>query len=65
MATFPESASQGFPLDGNHGPFLSFGNVGAPYMAKLSLLELMIGLPVWLFSTSVLPTVPTPTLPSS
>lgn len=46
MATFPESTSQGFPLDGNLGPFPSFGNYGAPYMAMLPLPELTIGLPV-------------------
>jgi len=46
MATFPESTSQGFPLDGNLGPFPSFGNVDAPYMVMLSLLGLTIGLHV-------------------
>jgi len=44
MATFPESTNQGFPLDWNPGPFPSFGNVGAPYMATLSLPGLTIGL---------------------
>ena len=61
MATFPESTSQGFPSDGNPGPFPSFGNVGAPYMETLSLPGLTTGLPVWLFSTSVIPSVSTPT----
>ena len=46
MAPFLESTSQGFPSDGNPGPFPSFGNVGAPYMAMLSLPGLTIGLPV-------------------
>ena len=64
MATFLESTSQGFPLDGNPGPFPSFGNVGASYMAMLSLLGLTISLPIWLFSTSVVPSVPTPAPPS-
>ena len=44
MATVPESTGQGLPPDGNPGPFPSFGNVGAPYMATLSLLGLTIGL---------------------
>lgn len=46
METFPLSTSQGFPLDGNLGPFPSFRNVGAPYMVALSLPKLTIGLPI-------------------
>ena len=53
METFPDFTNQGIPSDGNPGPFPPFGNVGAPYMATLSLLGLTVGLPVWLFSTSV------------
>jgi len=64
MATFLESTSQGFPSNGNPSPFPSFGNVGASYMMTLSLPRLTIGLPIWLFSTSVIPSVPTPTPPS-
>ena len=41
------------PLRGNPGPLPSGGNIGAPYMAILSLLRLTIGLPIWLFSTSM------------
>ena len=48
-----ESTNQGFPLWGNHSPFSSWGDVGAPHMDTLSFLGLTIGLPVWLFSTSV------------
>ena len=59
MATFPKFTNQGIPSDGNPGPFPPFGNVGAPYMATLSLPGLTIGLPVWFFSTSVVPNVPT------
>ena len=55
MATFSEFTNQGIPLEGNPGHFPPFGNVGAPYMATLSLPGLTIGLPVWLFSTSVVP----------
>ena len=41
------------PLRRESQSFSSFGNVGAPYMATLSLPGLTVGLPVWLFSTSV------------
>jgi len=48
-----ESTNQGMPLRGNPSPFSSWGEIGAPHMATLSLPGLTIGLPVWLFSTSV------------
>jgi len=64
MATFPESTSQGFPSETNPSPFPSFRNTSAPYMATLSLPGLTIGLLVWLFSTSVIPSVSTTTPPS-
>ena len=48
-----ESTNQGIPLEGNPSPFSYWGNISAPHMATLSLLGLTIGLPVWLFSTSV------------
>ena len=47
------------PSDGNPGHFAPFGNVGTPYMATLSLLGLTVGLPVWLFSTSLVPAIST------
>jgi len=47
-----ESTNQGFPLGENPSPF--WGDVGAPHMATLSLLGLIIGLPVWLFSTPLI-----------
>ena len=55
-----ESTNQGFPLGGNPSPFSSWGDVGAPHMATLSLPGLTIGFPVWLFSTSVVqnPVIP-------
>ena len=55
-----ESTNQGFPLGGNPSPFSSWGDVGAPHMATLSLLGLTIGLPIWLFSTSVVQTTVIP-----
>ena len=48
-----ERPNQGTPHDGSPSPFSSWGEVGAPHMATLSLPGLTIGLPVWLFSTSV------------
>ena len=48
-----ESTNQGIPLGGNPSPFCSWRDVGAPHMATLLLPGLTIGLPVWLFSTSV------------
>ena len=60
MATFPQSTGQGLPPDGNPSLFPSFRNAGALYMATLSLPGLTIGLPIWLFSTSVVPSVLTP-----
>ena len=49
-----ESTNQGIPLGGNSSPFSSWGDIGSPYMATLSLPGITIGLPVWLFSTSVI-----------
>jgi len=59
MATFPGFTNPGIPSDGNPGHFAPFGNVGAPYMATLSLHVLTVGFPVWLFLTSLVPTVST------
>ena len=59
MANFLEFTNPGIPFDGNPGNFPPFGNVGAPYMATLSLPGLTIGLHVWLFSTSLVPTIST------
>ena len=49
-----ESTNQGFPREGNPSPFSSWGDVGAPHMATFFLPGLRIGLPIWLFSTSVI-----------
>jgi hypothetical protein len=48
-----EPTNQGSNLGGSPNPFSSWGDVGAPHMATLSLPGLTIGLPVWLFSTNV------------
>ena len=55
-----ESTNQGFPLGGNPSPFSSWGDVGAPHMATLSLPGLTISFPIWLFSTSVIQTATVP-----
>jgi len=49
-----ESTNQGIPLGGSPSPFSSWGYFGAPHMATLSLPGLTIGLPIWLFSTSII-----------
>lgn len=64
MATFIESTSQGNPSNGNPSLFPSFGNTRAPYMEMLSLPGFTIGLPVWLFLTSVISSVQTIFQPS-
>ena len=46
MAMFPKFTNQGVPSEENPSPFPSFGNVGAPYMATLSLPGLTVGLHV-------------------
>ena len=55
-----ESTNQGIPLEGNPSPFSYWRNIGAPYMATLSLPGITIGLPVWLFSTSVIQNIVIP-----
>ena len=57
MATFPSFTNPSTPPDGHPGHFPPLGNVGAPYMATLSLPWLTVGLPVWLFSTSLVPAI--------
>ena len=49
MATFSEFSNQGVPFGGSPSPFPALGNIGAPYMAMLSLPGLTVGLSVWLF----------------
>ena len=55
-----ESTNQGFPLGVNPSPFSSWGDVGAPHMATLSLPGLTVGLPVWLLFTSVIQNIVIP-----
>ena len=58
MANVPEFTNQGTPLNKNPSNFTFFGNVGPPYMATFSLPGFKIGLPIWLFSTSLAPNTP-------
>ena len=50
-----ETTNQEIPSQGEPFVIPSFGDVGPPLMATLSLLVLTIGLPVWLFSSSLIP----------
>jgi hypothetical protein len=54
MASVPGMTNEGTPFPEVPFVFPSYGNVGAPYIATLSLPGLTIGLPIWLFSTSVI-----------
>ena len=58
MANVPEFINLGTPPNENPSTFPYFGNVGPPYMATLSLPGFTIGLPIWLFSTSLAPNTP-------
>jgi hypothetical protein len=46
MALNPGNTNGGAPSSGEPYTFPSFGNVGPPYVATLSLPRLTIGLPV-------------------
>jgi hypothetical protein len=48
MAKFPDDTNQGTPSQGDSCDFPFFENVGVPLMATLYILELNVGLPVWL-----------------
>jgi hypothetical protein len=54
MASVPRMTNEGTPLPRETFVFPSYGNIGPPYIATLSLPGLTIGLPVWLFSTPVI-----------
>jgi hypothetical protein len=55
MASVPKMTNEGTPVPGEPFAFPSYGNIGPPHIATLSLPGLTIGLPVWLFSTQVIP----------
>jgi hypothetical protein len=51
MELVPEMTNEGTYAPGEPFVFPSYGNIGPPHIATLSLLGLTIGLPVWFFST--------------
>jgi hypothetical protein len=54
MASFPGTTNEGTPFLGEPFVFPSYGNVGPPQIATLSLIGLIIGLPIWFFSTQLI-----------
>jgi hypothetical protein len=55
MVTVPKMTNEGTPTLGEPFVFPSYGNIGPPHIATLSLPGLTIGFLVWLFSTQVIP----------
>jgi hypothetical protein len=55
MASVPGMTNEGTPAPGEPFVFPSYGNIGPPHIATLSLPGLTIRLPLWLFSTQVIP----------
>jgi hypothetical protein len=51
MVSVPGMTNEGTLAPGEPFIFPSYGNIGPPHIATLSLPGLTIGLPVWLFST--------------
>jgi hypothetical protein len=54
MASVLEMTNEGTSTPGESFVFPSYGNIGPPHIATLSLPGLTIGLSVWLFSTQVI-----------
>jgi hypothetical protein len=54
IASVPGTTNEATPALGEPFVFPSYGNVGPPHIATLSLPGITIGLPVWLFSTHVI-----------
>jgi hypothetical protein len=57
MASVPKMTNEGTSSPGEPFVFPSYRNIGPPHIATLSLPGLIIGLPIWLFSTQVIPNV--------
>jgi hypothetical protein len=57
MASVPEMNNEGTSFPGIPFVFPSYENIAPPHIATLSLPGLTIELPVWLFSTQVVPNV--------
>ena len=58
MGDSPGTTSQEIPFQGMYFVSPTYGVVGPPFMATLSLHGLNIGLHVWLFSNPVIPNAP-------
>jgi hypothetical protein len=54
MVSVPEMSNEGTPAPGEPFVFPSYGHIGPPHIATLSLPGLTIGLPIWFFSTQVI-----------
>jgi hypothetical protein len=54
MVSVPKMTNEGTPASGEPFVVHSYGNIGPPHIATLSLSGLTIGLLVWLFSTQVI-----------
>ena len=55
MASPSRTTNQDTPLPSMYFVFPPYGDVGPPLMGTLSLFGLTIGLPVWLFSSPIIP----------
>ena len=55
MASPSRTTNQETPLPSMSFVFPPYGDVGPPLMATLSLLGLTLGLPIWLFSSPIIP----------
>ena len=58
MASPFNTTNQETPLPSTYFVFPPYGDLGPPLMATLSLLGLTIRLPIWLFSSPVIPCTP-------
>jgi hypothetical protein len=58
MESTPKTTNQEIPSHGEPFVFSSYGNIGPPFIATLSLPGLTIGLLVWFLSTPVIPNSP-------
>jgi hypothetical protein len=54
MVSVPGMTNEGTPFLGEPFVFPSYGNIGPPHIASLSILGLTIRLLVWFFSTQVI-----------
>ena len=65
MEKYSRTTNQKAPSQGMSFVFPPYGNVGPLFMDTLSLPRLTIGLPIWLFSSLVIPSVLIVSYPNS